>query len=128
MINLKLDPPMVVGLGVAQTGRLSRIRLLLARRTPGVQTNDGAVAQDPIQVSNRGSHEMEARTSGARYPRLWAWARRGQLRELGHYAVGRRWGSSDPRAANLVPKYYGVNTFDEIFTPAADRHHPRGRM
>ena len=40
--------------------------------------------------------------------------------ELGHYAIGRRWGSSDPRTANVVPKYYGVNTFDETFTPAGN--------
>ena len=48
----------------------------------------------------------------------------GQIRqELGHYAVGRVEGQLGPRRANLVPKYYGVNTVDEILTAGGDDWH-----
>ena len=38
------------------------------------------------------------------------------------------WGSSDPRRANVVPKYYGVNTVDENLTRAGDGRHRRDRI
>ena len=37
-------------------------------------------------------------------------------------------GQLGPRRANVVPKYYGVNTFDETLTPAGDDRHRRDRM
>jgi len=47
--------------------------------------------------------------------------------ELGHLCGWPEMGQLGPRTANLVPKYYGVNTFDETLTPAGDDLHRRDR-
>jgi hypothetical protein len=129
MINLKLDPPSVVGLGVAQNG--SAISHSPPSRPPNA-TRERPTTVPSLEIRSRyriGAAAEWRRAPAVRETRASGHeARRGQLRGAWALCGWPEMGQLGPRMANLVPKYYGVNTLDETFTPVGDGRRRRDRI